>query len=163
MTKSRKILQLLVLLLGLMSTTAVCSTTVGIGSRSKAAFRSAGDLSPLRRRSGRTKNPAVVAVGGRLPSFSPSSTFLSSSTSSHEPPPFRLDPSETAFVFIEYQNEFTTEGGKFHDGVKDVMARTNMLENSSRLLRFARAARCTVVHCPISFEPVRFLARVEEI
>lgn len=38
---------------------------------------------------------------------------------------FTLDPSETAFVFIEYQNEFTTEGGKLHDAVKDVMDKTN--------------------------------------
>jgi len=37
-----------------------------------------------------------------------------------------LDPEETAFVFIEYQNEFTTEGGKLHDAVKDVMDKTNI-------------------------------------
>lgn len=37
---------------------------------------------------------------------------------------FSLDPRETAFVFIEYQNEFTTEGGKLHDAVKDVMDST---------------------------------------
>ena len=36
-----------------------------------------------------------------------------------------LDPSETAFVFIEYQNEFTTPGGKLHDAVKPVMDATN--------------------------------------
>ena len=38
---------------------------------------------------------------------------------------FSLDPADTAFVFIEYQNEFTTEGGKLHDAVKDVMEKTN--------------------------------------
>jgi hypothetical protein len=38
---------------------------------------------------------------------------------------FQLDPKETAFVFIEYQNEFTTEGGKLHDAVKECMAATN--------------------------------------
>ena len=38
---------------------------------------------------------------------------------------FSLDPTTTAFVFIEYQNEFTTQGGKFHDAVKDCMERTN--------------------------------------
>ena len=36
-----------------------------------------------------------------------------------------LDPKETAFVFIEYQNEFTTEGGKLHPAVKEVMEKTN--------------------------------------
>mmetsp|Transcript_19825 Transcript_19825/g.43012 ORF Transcript_19825/g.43012 Transcript_19825/m.43012 type:complete len:261 (+) Transcript_19825:109-891(+) len=66
---------------------------------------------------------------------------------------FRLDPQETAFVFIEYQNEFTTEGGKLHDAVKDVMEKTNMLENSSSLLSVARNSGSTIVHAPINFEP----------
>lgn len=64
-----------------------------------------------------------------------------------------LDPSETALVLIEYQNEFTTPGGKLHDAVKDCMEKTNMLANSVRVLQAAREAGCTVIHCPISFEP----------
>jgi Isochorismatase family len=67
----------------------------------------------------------------------------------------KLDPRETAVVFIEYQNEFTTPGGKLNDAVKDVMAATNMLSNSRRVLEAARNAGCTIIHCPISFEPVR--------
>jgi hypothetical protein len=47
---------------------------------------------------------------------------------------FKLDPKETDVVFIEYQNEFTTEGGKLYDAVKNVMDATGMLENSSNLL-----------------------------
>lgn len=38
---------------------------------------------------------------------------------------FTLEPKDTAFVFIEYQNEFTTEGGKLHDAVKPCMEKTN--------------------------------------
>jgi nicotinamidase-related amidase len=38
---------------------------------------------------------------------------------------FELDPKDTAFVFIEYQNEFTTEGGKLHGAVKECMESTN--------------------------------------
>lgn len=38
---------------------------------------------------------------------------------------FSLDPETTAFVWIEYQNEFTTPGGKLHDAVKDCMEKTN--------------------------------------
>lgn len=71
---------------------------------------------------------------------------------SEEPAPISLDPKETAFVFIEYQNEFATEGGKLYDAVKDVMAETNMLENSSKLLSLARDSGCTVIHAPICFE-----------
>lgn len=83
-------------------------------------------------------------------------TRLRSSYGTPEPSitSFTLDPKDTAFVFIEYQNEFTTPGGKLHDAVKDVMAQTNMLENSSRVLNAARNAGCTIIHCPISFDPV---------
>ena len=38
---------------------------------------------------------------------------------------FTLDPKETSFVFIEYQNEFTTDGGKLHGAVKECMENTN--------------------------------------
>jgi predicted dienelactone hydrolase len=66
-----------------------------------------------------------------------------------------LNPAETAVVFIEYQNEFTTPGGKMHEAVQECMEKTNMLENSVKLATEARAAGCTVIHCPINFEPVR--------
>ena len=36
-----------------------------------------------------------------------------------------LNPSKTALILIEYQNEFTTPGGKLHEAVKDVMEKTN--------------------------------------
>jgi len=64
-----------------------------------------------------------------------------------------LDPSETACVFIEFQNEFTTEGGKLHDAVKECMEETKTLENAARFMNFARDQGCTIIHCPISFEP----------
>ena len=40
-----------------------------------------------------------------------------------------MNPKTTAIVLIEYQNDFTTPGGVFHDGVKDVMQSNNMLAN----------------------------------
>ena len=64
-----------------------------------------------------------------------------------------LQPEETAFVFIEYQNEFTSPGGKLYDAVKDCLEHTNMLANSRAAVPAARAAGCTIIHCPISFEP----------
>ena len=67
---------------------------------------------------------------------------------------YSLDPRETAILLIEYQNEFTSPGGKLHDAVKECMEKTNMLENSKNLVTAARAAGCSVVHCPISFEKV---------
>lgn len=64
----------------------------------------------------------------------------------------KIDPKKTALVLIEYQNEFTTEGGKLYDAVKDCMAETGTLENSKKVLDAARESGLTVIHCPISFE-----------
>jgi nicotinamidase-related amidase len=62
-----------------------------------------------------------------------------------------FDPKSTAVVLIEYQNDFTSEGGVLHDAVNDVMESTGMLDNSRRLVEAARAAGATVVHAPITF------------
>lgn len=62
-----------------------------------------------------------------------------------------LDPSTTAVLLIEYQNEFATEGGVLHPAVKAVMAETKMLENTLALVKAARAKGVTVMHAPITF------------
>lgn len=62
-----------------------------------------------------------------------------------------LDPSETAVVLIEYQNDFVSEGGALHGAVADVMASTNMLQNTADALKQARDAGATIIHSPISF------------
>ena len=67
---------------------------------------------------------------------------------------FELDPEKTAIVLIEYQNEFTSEGGKLHGAVQECMEKTNMLENSANLVEAARNAGCSIIHVPISFEKV---------
>eukprot|EP00607_Mallomonas_marina_P005348 CAMPEP_0182437046 /NCGR_PEP_ID=MMETSP1167-20130531/84778_1 /TAXON_ID=2988 /ORGANISM="Mallomonas Sp, Strain CCMP3275" /LENGTH=348 /DNA_ID=CAMNT_0024629821 /DNA_START=34 /DNA_END=1077 /DNA_ORIENTATION=- len=58
---------------------------------------------------------------------------------------------KTALVLIEYQNEFTTEGGKLHEPVKAVMEETNMLSNSIDLCKYARSKRMKIFHVPITF------------
>jgi len=57
----------------------------------------------------------------------------------------------TAMVMIEFQNEFTSEGGKLNGGVKSVMESNNMLEKSVSVCQFAREAGIKVMHAPISF------------
>ena len=74
-----------------------------------------------------------------------------------ETPELAVDPKESALVLIEYQNEFTTEGGLLHDAVKESMAKTKTLENSKELLDACRAAGCTVIHVPISYDQVSIL------
>jgi|UniRef100_A0A7S4EE43 nicotinamidase-related amidase len=64
-----------------------------------------------------------------------------------------LSPEQTACIFIEYQNEFTTEGGKLYPATKEVMEKTSMRENSVKLIEFCREKGILVLHCPIAFEP----------
>jgi len=63
-----------------------------------------------------------------------------------------LTPAETALVLIEYQNEFTTEGGKLYEAVKPCLEANGTMENSKKVLDAARKAGCLVVHVPIEFE-----------
>lgn len=95
---------------------------------------------------------ALTAAFAPIPTTSSSSSrnlSLKMSSSSS----FQLNPAETAFVFIEFQNEFATEGGKLHEAVKPDMEATNMLANAQKTAKAARDAGCTIIHCPINFEP----------
>lgn len=65
--------------------------------------------------------------------------------------PLQLDPAKTAIVLIEYQNDFTTEGGVLHDAVAPVMDKTGMLANTVALVDAAREAGATIMHAPITF------------
>jgi nicotinamidase-related amidase len=62
-----------------------------------------------------------------------------------------MNPKTTAIVLIEYQNDFTTSGGVFHDGVKGVMQSSNMLANTVDLVNKSREAGVTIMHAPITF------------
>lgn len=104
---------------------------------------------------------SVVATSGFI-AQTPLSTnhrnvpsLTSVAMSSGQSPALSLDPSETAVVFIEYQNEFTTPGGALYDAVKDCMAATNTLYNSKALADEARSSGCTIIHVPIVFDEVR--------
>jgi nicotinamidase-related amidase len=62
-----------------------------------------------------------------------------------------IDPSTTAVVLIEYQNDFTSEGGVLHDAVAEAMDKTGMLDNTKRVVAAARKSGATVMHAPIMF------------
>jgi nicotinamidase-related amidase len=62
-----------------------------------------------------------------------------------------MNPETTAIVLIEFQNDFTSPGGVFHDAVKDVMAKTGMLANTVAVVKAAREAGVAVMHTPITF------------
>jgi nicotinamidase-related amidase len=62
-----------------------------------------------------------------------------------------VDPKSTAVVLIEYQNDFTSDGGALHGAVAEVMESTGMLENTRRLVEAARASGAMIIHAPITF------------
>ena len=64
-----------------------------------------------------------------------------------------MDPKTTALVLIEFQNDFTSEGGTLHGAVKDVIDATGTVDNAKKALDAAHAAGATVIHSPISFAP----------
>ena len=62
-----------------------------------------------------------------------------------------IDPKTTAVVLIEFQNDFTSDGGALHDAVSEVMEKTDMLSNAEQVADAARASGATVMHAPITF------------
>ena len=62
-----------------------------------------------------------------------------------------MNPATTAIVLVEYQNDFTTEGGVLHGAVKTVMDSTDMLAHTKELVDAARSAGVTIIHSPIQF------------
>ncbi|MFT3698605.1 MAG: cysteine hydrolase [Kofleriaceae bacterium] len=64
-----------------------------------------------------------------------------------------FDPATTALVLIEYQNEFTTEGGVLHGAVAKVMGENHMLANTVELVDALRKKGVTIMHAPITFAP----------
>ncbi len=62
-----------------------------------------------------------------------------------------MDPKKTAVVLIEYQNDFTSDGGTLHDAVKGVMEKENMLPNTVETVEKARELGATIIHAPITF------------
>ena len=57
-----------------------------------------------------------------------------------------LKAEKTAILFIEYQNEFLSEGGNLNDGVKDFVEESNMIGNSVDLANKAREKGVTIIH-----------------
>ncbi|MDR1382430.1 MAG: cysteine hydrolase [Planctomycetaceae bacterium] len=65
-----------------------------------------------------------------------------------------MKSSETAVIFIEFQNDFCQEGGKLFELVKPEMIRVQTIENARRLLDAARTKGCSVIHCPFSLDAI---------
>src|SRR3954453_21149425 len=104
----------------------------------------------------RAARRSLIASGRRTSSgpmrdHATGATVKSSFGTHSEEAPVAVDPKRTAVVLIEYQNDFTSEGGALHGAVQEVMEKTGMLENTRALVEAARAAGATIVHAPITF------------
>ena len=64
-----------------------------------------------------------------------------------------MNPASTALVLIEFQNDFTSEGGTLHGAVAGVMASTGMLDKAVTVAQATRDAGATVIHSPITYQP----------
>lgn len=62
-----------------------------------------------------------------------------------------MNPATTALVLIEFQNDFTSEGGTLHEAVAAVMASTDMMSNAATAAQASREAGATIIHSPISY------------
>jgi len=62
-----------------------------------------------------------------------------------------MDPKHTALVLIEYQNDFTSEGGTLHGAVKGVMESNHMLANTVETVKKARELGVAIIFEPITF------------
>ena len=62
-----------------------------------------------------------------------------------------VDPTRTAVVLIEFQNDFTSEGGALHGAFQASMEATGMLKNTRQVVDAARPAGVTIIHSPIQF------------
>ena len=62
-----------------------------------------------------------------------------------------MNPATTALVLIEFQNDFTTEGGVLHGAVAETMESVGTVPNAARAVEASRAAGVAIVHSPISF------------
>ena len=63
-----------------------------------------------------------------------------------------VNPSTTALLLVEYQNEFASKNGKLHEGVRKVMESTNMLQNTVNLVEYARTVGTHIFHLPVVFD-----------
>jgi len=81
----------------------------------------------------------------------PAATF-STFTAANAKGGSEIIPAKCALICIEFQNEFTTEGGKLYPAVKGVIESTGMLAKTAATAKAIRAAGGAVFHAPIMFK-----------
>ncbi|KXB00569.1 hypothetical protein AKJ41_03930 [candidate division MSBL1 archaeon SCGC-AAA259O05] len=57
----------------------------------------------------------------------------------------------TAVLLVEFQKEFCSEGGAFHDAVRDEIERSGAVENAADLVDRGREKGVKILHLPMQF------------
>ncbi len=68
------------------------------------------------------------------------------------PNPLTIDPTETAVIVVDMQNDFVAEGGMFARAGLPISAAQAVVEPTARVLTAARAAGMKVVYLQMAFE-----------
>ncbi len=63
-----------------------------------------------------------------------------------------MDPKETAVLFIEFQNDFCTTRGMFHELAGPELERLETVVHARDLLEAARRSGAGVIHCPFVYD-----------
>ncbi len=63
-----------------------------------------------------------------------------------------MKSNETAAIFIEFQNDFCTSGGKLYSLVSDEITRNNTIANAVRLIEGLRMKGIMIIHCPFTLD-----------
>ena len=80
---------------------------------------------------------------------SPSSTLSIEA----RPMPFALDPSRTAVIVVDMQNDFASEGGAFARAGLDIIPTQNIIAPIARVLAAARDTGMKVIYLKMAFRP----------
>jgi ureidoacrylate peracid hydrolase len=67
--------------------------------------------------------------------------------------PFTIDPSRTAVIVVDMQNDFASEGGAFARAGLDIVPVRNIVALTARVLAAAREASMKVIYLKMAFRP----------
>ena len=69
------------------------------------------------------------------------------------PLPFTMDPSQTAVIVVDMQNDFATEGGAFARAGLDIVPVQNIIAPTARVLAAAHDTGMKVIYLKMAFRP----------
>src|SRR5437588_11364330 len=72
-----------------------------------------------------------------------------------KPEPITIDPSTTAAIVIDMQNDFCSKGGMFDRAGIDISATRSAVEPTARTLPCVRKAGISVIYLKMGFRPDR--------